>query len=268
MPAAVGYQQPPAAGRPSRRWIWITATIAACIAVALLVTAGVVTWSAVDRSRRQQFESFGPTGHGPLRLGMSKDAAVATGVPATTQTVARAECAEYTRRTGPQPDPTMLTATEESVKTFERATKAAEEADAAVGPSLTKGTTLPELQARVQRLKAVSDAEQAKRAAMLEMMRLGQERMVALQANGALTFNGRGELVRLFAPPGARTSEGIRVGSSDHDLQRAYGSDLSEEDGVYIMRASPRRADYIYQFSVENGNVEWIALSDRDDSCV
>jgi len=272
IPAATGVPPqnvPPqtVAGRRSRRWIWITVAVVACIVVSLVATAGLVTWRAVDHTRRHQFESFGPSGHGPLKLGMSRDAALATGVPSPTVTAMREECADHVRRTGPQPDAAMLTATEEALKAYERAAKAAEDAEAAAGATLGNGATIEELQAKLQRMKASLEATQAKGVALDELLRLGKERMLALRANGALTFNARGELVRIYAPPGARTPKGVSVGSSDMDLQRAYGSELSDKGGFYTMRASSQRADYRYQFGVDEGKVSWMALLDRDDIC-
>ncbi|MFD0347681.1 hypothetical protein ACFQ0M_19930 [Kitasatospora aburaviensis] len=260
----------------------------AVLAVAVVVTGaaacgpdGADTTAAASAATATPIpEPFGTGGYRGLKLGMTKDEALATGALETAPVSLLNGCTDLAYKGGPAPDPVRMAA-ETDARAKSDAYLAKLDEIAAKLKSREKpapGASPQEMQEFYKREKARLDQDAAD---MKDLDRLSQDakaletarknRDQAFLATGRAGFGTTG-LRELVAPAGTRTAEGIGAGSTLDELKQAYdakGLKAAEKDGRFEMPAEGRQSSegWVYEFTMDGAKVAGLALVKRGTYC-
>ncbi|WP_370943163.1 hypothetical protein AB5J62_29230 [Amycolatopsis sp. cg5] len=188
---------------------------------------------------------FGPTAYGKLTLGMTAEAALATGELAKEPTSRLDGCADYSLTGGPAPDPARMAAQAAAEKDLE-------EAAAKNGHSAAESAAVAQAAAD-SAMAAVPRAEQR------------EIRDKAMGVSGGVSI-GKSGLVTLAAPAGAKTPEGVAQGSTVDELKKAYGARVTEKNGEFSAPI-PEKDGFVYRFLTEGGKVTGVFVTTPKISC-
>ena len=205
-------------------------------------------------------QHFGPDGYGKLRITMTRSEALATGDLNTSPVSTVGDSDDFSFVGGPAPDPSRMAADEKLEDDVEKASKAADAAQAkAEKYRKTHGRSAAE-SAKSAQLSADSASAAAESIDMMtaSIERMG-ERLTAFLTAGGLGFTGD-LMTTIAAPPKATTAEGVSRGSSVEQLTAAYDSKglKSTSEGRYEMPAG--QPGWTMTFDVEGGKVAYMML--------
>ncbi|MEU4120038.1 hypothetical protein AB0F71_36755 [Kitasatospora sp. NPDC028055] len=222
-------------------------------------------------------EAFSAAGYRGLKPAMAKDAGLATGALETAPVSLLDGCTDFVYKGGPAPDKTRMDA---EAATEARYKDLNAKADAARGKSPAPAGTLPPgASAKDAAAAAAGSAAAAKDSAataqlmadatqsIVDMWTARETRDKAFLATGRASFAASG-LRELVAPAEAKTAEGIGVGSTVDDLQRAYGAKGLQlaKSGKYELPVEGQQG-WKYEFTVDGGKVAGMAVANRDIKC-
>jgi hypothetical protein len=240
----------------NKKWVGIGAA-----AVAAALAAGGLIWSLSSGGESAPAAKvFGPQGFGKLALGMTAEAALATGELAPAPTSHLDGCADYSFTGGPAPDPARMAAEAEAEKKAADAKRVSAEVNAKADEPLPANAGAKEYADSAARFAdgANAIAESAEAAEAVTVKR--EARTVAFGASGGASF-GKGGLVSLAAPVGIKTAEGVGRESTVDELKTVYGTrGLVEENGSFTLPVT-EKPGWVYRFAAAGGKVTSLILA-------
>ncbi|GLY51815.1 hypothetical protein [Lentzea sp. NBRC 102530] len=207
------------------------------------------------------------SGFGKLKPGMSKQDALATGELAASAAGRTGKCEDYRYAGAPQPDAAQLAEEAEFEKKYEAAQKAADDAEAALGPAPGANAGAAEFAAYAE--KSAASAELSAKAT--ELISESTKRMVARaearEAGGGVLFAGD-KIRMILPPPGVTTTKDIAKGATVEQLKAAYPNAVEKESGKTFEVPVPDRTDVVLSFHVADGKVTTFMLFNASAECV
>lgn len=232
------------------------------VVAAALAAAGCTTG---EGQPSKQDKHFDVTGYGKLKPGMSKQDALATGELAATGAGKSGSCEDYRYQGAPQPDAAELAAEAEIEQKLAAAQKAADEAEAAVGPApganagaaayadhAAKLAASAQLSAKATELIAQSTERIAKRAE-------------AREANGGVLFAG--DRIRLMVPPpGVTAAKDVGKGATVDQVKAAFPSAAQKDDKTLDVPVPDQRG-VVLSFRFTDGKLDTFVLFNAEAKC-
>jgi hypothetical protein len=240
----------------NKKWIGIGAAV-----VAAALAAGGLVWSlSSGEESTPAAKVFGPQGFGKLSLGMTTEAALATGELAPAPTSQLDGCADYSFAGGPAPDPARMAAEAEAEKKAAEAKRVSAEVNAKADEPLPANAGAKEYAESAARFADGANAIAASAEAAEAVTAKRDARTVAFGASGGASF-GKSGLVSLAAPVGVKTAEGIGRESTMDELKAAYGTrGLAEENGSFTLPVA-EKPGWVYRFTAVGGKVASLVLT-------
>lgn len=237
----------------------------AVFVVAVALAAVGCSPAGDQRQPSTQEKHFDVTGFGKLKPGMSKQEALATGELAATGAGKFGNCEDYRYQGAPAPDPKQLADEAEAEQKYEAAQKAADEAEASVGPAPGANASAAEFAAHAERLAA--SAQVGAKAAQLaaESTQRIANRAEAREANGGVLFAG--DKIRMIVPPpGATTAKKIGEGATVDQLKAAYPNAVQKDDKTYDVPV-PDQQGAVLSFHFTDGKLTTFLLFNAEAKC-
>ncbi|GAA3987281.1 hypothetical protein GCM10022247_01990 [Allokutzneria multivorans] len=241
----------------STRKIWIG--IAAGVVVAGLVAGGAIWLFDEDlplgTKEGAEATAFGPDRFGKLKIGMTKDEAIATGALGPGPVAVVTGCEDYSFVGGPLPEPARMALEAAAEKSYDAAKKENDDIRVKLDEHRAKGGKSAEDYAVSADLFAKS-AEALKKMSVASAESSARSSFRIRRSNefGGVSFGG-GKLRLISAPPFAKTEEGVGRGTSVADLKKAYeGRGMVEDRGRYSV-AVEGKPEWKLAFDVEDGKV-------------
>jgi hypothetical protein len=234
----------------TKKWVGIGAAV-----VAAALAAGGLIWSLSSGEETAPVAKvFGPQGFGKLSLGMTSEAALATGELAPAPTSQLDGCADYSFTGGPVPDPARMAAEAEAEKKAVDAKRVSAEVNAKADEPLPANAGAKEYAESAARFadgaNAIATSAEAAEAVTVKR----DARTAAFGASGGASFGKRG-LVSLAAPVGVKTAEGIGRESTVDELKAAYvARGLVEDNGNFTVPVA-EKPGWVYRFTAVGGKV-------------
>jgi hypothetical protein len=204
---------------------------------AVLLAAGCTGDKTPETTPEVKPATLGLAGYDGLKLGMAKDAALATGKLAAAPTSTMRGCEDFPYKGGPAPDPARMAAEKAAEQKSDELNRKADEADRNRKP-LGANPGAQQYADSAAESAAVAKAMAESAEAIATVAEKNEARDKAFRAAGGVAFSSKGVLRALAAPPGAKTDEGIGAGASLDELKKAYEGRVMEEtsDGGYELR--------------------------------
>ncbi|WP_329787877.1 hypothetical protein V1227_24665 [Lentzea sp. DG1S-22] len=218
-----------------------------------------------DQQPVVQEKTFDVTGFGKLKPGMSKQDALASGELAATGAGRSGTCEDYRYQGAPARDAKESADETAAEQQLEAAQKAADEAEAAVGPMPNANAGAAAFAAHAA--KAAASAEAGARAAELAAAsaQRGAERAEAREANGGVLFAG--DRIRLLLPPpGVKSAKGIAAGATVDDVKAAYPTVRQRDEKTWDVPV-PDQPGTVLSFHFANGKLVTFLLFNADAKC-
>lgn len=229
------------------------------------VALAAVSCTSGDPQSSAPEKHFDVTGWGKLKPGMSKQEALATGDLAATGAGKFSTCEDYRYQGAPAPDPKKLAEETEAEQKYEAAQKAADEADAAVGPAPGANAGAAEHAAHAEKL--AKSAEIGARAAQLaaESTQRIASRAEAREANGGVLFAGD-EIRMIVPPPGATAAKGVGKGATLDQVKAAYPNASGKDDKTLEVPV-PDQQGVVLSFHFTDGKLGTFLLFNAAAKC-
>ncbi|MFJ3791952.1 hypothetical protein [Kitasatospora sp. NPDC090091] len=242
--------------------------------------AGATAAASASATATPAPEPFGTGGYRGLKLGMTKDEALATGALETAPVSLLNGCTDYAYKGGPAPDQVRMAAEDALRAKYVQADARSEETKQGLGPMPTMPPDASTQQVKdyvdqmgrmPEKLRVHQEAHEQLMKVLDEMKTARETRDKAFLATGRAGFGTQG-LRELVAPAGTRTAEGIGAGSTLDELKQAYdakGLKAAERDGRFEMPAEGRQSSegWVYEFTVDGAKVAGLALVKRGTYC-
>ncbi|MGI5503100.1 hypothetical protein [Lentzea sp. CA-135723] len=244
---------------------------AVCVVAAALAavscTAGTGTGSGDQQPAAPEKKVLDVNGFGKLKPGMSKQDALATGELAASASGRTGKCEDYRYAGAPQPDAAQLAEEAEFEKKYEAAQKAADDAEAAIGPAPGANAGAAEYAAYAE--KAATSAEASAKATELisESTKRIVARAEAREANGGVLFAGD-KIRMILPPPGVTAAKDIAKGATVEQFKAAYPDAVEKEGGKTFEVPVPGRTDVVLSFHFADGKLTTFMLFDAAAECV
>lgn len=224
-----------------------------------------VSCSSGDQQSSAQEKHFDVTGFGKLKPGMSKQEALATGDLAATGAGKFGVCEDYRYQGAPAPDAAQIAAEAEAEKQYEAAQKAADEADAGVGPAPGANAGAAEYAAHAEKLAAA--AEVGAKAAQLaaESTQRIAKRAEAREANGGVLFAGD-KIRMILPPPGATAAKSVGKGATMDQVKAAYPNATGKDDKTLEVPV-PDQQGVVLSFHFTDGKLATFLLFNGEAKC-
>ncbi|MFB9909446.1 hypothetical protein [Allokutzneria oryzae] len=256
-----------AAGAARRVWIGIGAGVLA----AALVAGGAVWLFAEDpvlgTKEGAEATTFGPDRFGKLRIGMTKDEALATGALGPAPVAVVTGCEDYSFQGGPAPEPARMALEDAAEKQYESAKKANAEMRAKLEALRAKnGTSAADFAERAELLAKSAEALKRMGNASANSSAWSAARIKRANESGGVSF-GQGQLRLISAPPFARTAEGIGRESTVDELTKAYGDKGMKEDRGRYEIPVDGKPDWVLAFDVKDGKVTNFLMLSKSLRC-
>lgn len=233
--------------------------------VAALAAAGCTPGESATSSSAGQAKHFDVAGFGKLKPGMSKQDALATGELGATGAGKSGTCEDYRFQSGPAPDPAELAEDADVEKKYADAQKAADEAQAKIGPVPGPNASAAEFADSAERNAAAAEAS----AKVAELASASTDRIVkraeAREAHGGVVF-GQDKLRLIVAPPGATTAKNIGKDSTLEQLKAAYPDLVSKGEDAYELPV-PDQKGWVLTFDLKAGKVVALMLFNPEIKC-
>ena len=248
----------------STRKVWIG--IAAGVVAAFLVAGGAIWLFDEDlplgTKEGAEATAFGPDRFGKLKIGMTRDEALATGALGPAPVAVVTGCEDYSFLGGPLPEPARMALEASAEKQYEAAKKENDEIRAQLDAH--RGQSAQDFAARAELLAKSAEALKKMSVASAESSARSSFRVRRANEHGGVSF-GQGKLRLISAPPFAKTAEGIGRESSVSELRKAYeGRGMVEDRGRYEVPVEP---GWVLAFDVEGGKVTNFLLLSKSIRC-
>ncbi|MDX8056373.1 hypothetical protein SK571_43960 [Lentzea sp. BCCO 10_0798] len=218
-----------------------------------------------DQQATTQQKHFDVTGWGKLKPGMSKKDALATGELGATAAGKTGDCEDYRYQGAPAPDPKQLAEDAEIEQKYEAAKKAADDADAAVGPAPGANAGAAAYAAHAEKLAAAAEAGAKSVELSAESTKRIAARAEAREANGGVMFAG--DKIRMIVPPpGATTAKNIGMGATVEQLKAAYPNAV-DKDGKGFEVPVPDQQGVVLSFHFTDGELTTFLLFNGEAKC-
>lgn len=232
-------------------------------AVALAAVSCSPESGSRDQQPAAQAKHFDVSGWGRLKPEMSKQDALATGELAATAAGKTGTCEDFRYQGAPAPDPKKVADDAEFEQKYEAAQKAADAADAAVGPAPGANAGAADYAAHAEKIAASAEAGAKATELVAESTKRIAERAEAREANGGVMFSGD-KIRMILPPPGARTAKGIAKGATVDQLKAAYPNAAGKDDKTFEM---PAQQGYVLSFHFTDGKLETFLLFNGEAKC-
>jgi hypothetical protein len=204
-----------------------------------LLTAGMAAVLAVTACTTREPgvalfvpQFFGPDSYKGLTIGMSKPDALATGRLGKEPTSKLYRCEDHSYTGGPKPDPARMAAEQAAERKAEEVKNRLDEANRNHKP-LGANASLDDLRKNADALVGMSQILQESIETSRQVTALNATRNVIFLDAGGVSFDSMGQLRLIAAPPEAKTTAGVGIGSSVDEVKRAHPDVLLEEQGDY-----------------------------------
>ena len=230
---------------------------------AALVAVGCTTGEKQPPAAQEKH--FDVTGYGKLKPGMSKQDALATGELAASGAGKSGTCEDYRYQGAPQPDAAELAAEAEVEQKLAAAQKAADEAEAAVGPAPGVNAGAAAYAAHAEKL--AKSAELSAKAT--ELIAKSTERIAkraeAREANGGVLFAG--DKIRMIVPPpGVTAAKNVGRGATVDQVKAAYPAAKQQDDKTLDVPV-PDQQGVVLSFHFTDGKLDTFLLFNADAKC-
>ncbi|MFI6102309.1 hypothetical protein ACIA8G_42730 [Lentzea sp. NPDC051213] len=223
------------------------------------------TSGAQSSSPTQDAKHFDVTGFGKLKLGMSKQEALATGELAATGAGKSGICEDYRYQGSPAPDPQELAAEAEIEQKYEAAKKAADAAEAAVGPAPGANAGAADYATHAEKLAASAEASNKVVQLSVESTQRIAKRAEAREANGGVMFAGD-KIRMILPPPGATTAKNIGKDATVEQLKAAYPNVAQKDDETFEVPV-PDQQGQVLSFHFTGGKLTTFLLFNGEAKC-
>jgi hypothetical protein len=196
---------------------------------------------------------------------MSKQDALASGDLATAVAGKSGNCEDYRYQGAPARDPRELAADAETEQKYEAARKAADEAEASVGPAPGANAGAAEYAAHAEKLAA--SAEVSAKAAQLAAESTDRivKRAEAREANGGVLFAG--DKIRMIVPPpGVTVAGNVGKGATVDQLKAAYPKVVQKDDKTFEVPV-PDQQGVVLSFHFTDGKLATFLLFNAEAKC-
>ncbi|MEV6713030.1 hypothetical protein AB0M48_13450 [Lentzea sp. NPDC051208] len=218
-----------------------------------------------DQQATTQEKHFDVTGWGKLKPGMSKQDALATGELGATAAGKTGDCEDYRYQGAPVPDPKQLAEDAEIEQKYEAAKKAADDADAAVGPAPGANAGAAAYAAHAEKLAAAAEAGAKSVELSAESTKRIAARAEAREANGGVLFAG--DKIRMIVPPpGATTAKNIGKGATVEQLKAAYPNAVDKDSKGFEVPV-PDQQGVVLSFHFTDGKLTTFLLFNGEAEC-
>ncbi|NGY59164.1 hypothetical protein G7043_09530 [Lentzea sp. NEAU-D13] len=234
---------------------------------AVVVVAAALAAVSCTPAEQQavQEKHFDVTGWGKLKPGMSKQDALATGELAATGAGKSGTCEDYRYQGAPAPDAAQLAADIEAEKQYEAAQKAADEADAAVGPAPGANASAEEYATHAEKLANAAQVGAKATQLIAESTERIAKRAEAREANGGVLFAG--DKIRMIVPPpGATAAKGVGKGATVDQVKAAYPTLAQRDDKTYDVPV-PDQQGTVLSFHFTDGKLVTFLLFNAENKC-
>ena len=244
----------------------LKAVLVAAVALAAVSCTPEPSSGSGDQQPATQEKHFDVTGFGKLKPGMSKKDALATGELAATGAGKTGTCEDYRYQNGPAPDAKKLADDAEFELKYAAAQKAADDAEAAVGPAPGANAGAADYAAHAEKLAASAEASAKATELIAESTKRIAERAEAREANGGVMFAG--DKIRMIVPPpGATTAKKIGKGATVEQLKAAYPNVADKEAGKIFEVPVPDQQGVALNFYFTDGKLETFLLFNSAAKC-
>jgi hypothetical protein len=231
------------------------------VAAAALAAVGCTTG---EHQASTQEKHFDVTGFGKLKPGMSKQDALATGELAATGAGKSGSCEDYRYQGAPARDAAELAAEADVEQKLAAAQKAADEAEAAVGPAPGVDAGAAAYAAHAEKLAASAQLS-AKATELIAASTEGiAKRAEAREANGGVLFAG--DKIRMIVPPpGVTAAKGIGKGATVDQVKAAYPN--AEQEDKTLDVPVPDQQGVVLSFHFTDGKLDVFMLFNGEAKC-
>jgi hypothetical protein len=233
-----------------------------------VVAAALVAVSCSPGDQQQpsaQEKYFDVTGFGKLKPGMSKQEALATGELAATSAGKYSTCEDYRYQGAPAPDPKQVAADAEAEQKYEAAQKAADDADAAVGPAPGTNAGAADFAAHAEKLAAAAEAGAKATQLIAESTQRIAKLAEAREASGGVLFAGD-KIRMIVAPPGATAARNVGKGATVDQVKAAFPNASGKDDKALEVPV-PDQQGVVLSFHFTDGKLETLLLFNAEAKC-
>ncbi|MEU0880774.1 hypothetical protein ABZ345_19390 [Lentzea sp. NPDC005914] len=234
------------------------------VAAAALAAVSCTTGDQQPSSGAQE-KHFDVTGFGKLKPGMSRQEALATGDLAATGAGKSGNCEDFRYQGAPAPDAQELAAANEVEQKLAAAQKAADEAEAAVGPAPAADAGAAAFAAHAQKLAASAELGAKATELVAESTKYIAKRAEAREANGGVQFAGD-KIRMILPPPGATTAKNIGKGATLDQVKAAYPNAKEADDKGYDVPV-PDQQGVVLSFHFTGDKLDVFMLFNSEVKC-
>lgn len=218
-----------------------------------------------DQQPSAQEKHFDVTGFGKLKPGMSKQDALATGELAATGAGKSGTCEDYRYQGAPQPGAAELAAEAEIEQKLAAAQKAADEAEAAVGPAPGANAGAAAYAAHAEKLAASAQLAAKATELIAESTERIAKRAEAREANGGVLFAGD-KIRMILPPPGVTAAKNVGKGATVDQVKAAYPNAAQKDDKTLDVPV-PDQQGVVLSFRFTDGKLDSFLLFNSDAKC-
>ena len=210
-----------------------------------------------------QEKHFDVTGFGKLKPGMSKQDALATGELAATGAGKSGNCEDYRYQGAPQPDAAELAAEADIEQKLAAAQKAADEAEAALGPAPGANAGAQEYAAHAEKLAKSAELSAKATELIAQSTERIAKRAEAREAHGGVLFAG--DKIRIMVPPpGVTAAKNVGKGAAVEQVKAAYPDAKQTDDKTFEV---PGQQGVVLSFHFKDGKLDTFLLFNAEAKC-
>ncbi|KJK49395.1 hypothetical protein UK23_13925 [Lentzea aerocolonigenes] len=233
--------------------------------MAAVALAAVSCSTGAQQQPAAQEKHFDVTGFGKLKPGMSRQDALATGDLAATGAGKSGNCEDFRYQGAPAPDAAELAADADVEQKLSAAQKAADDAEAAVGPAPGANAGAADYAAHAEKLAASAELSAKATELIAESTQRIAKRAEAREANGGVLFAG--DKIRMIVPPpGVTAANNVGKGATIDQVKAAYPNGKDADDKGYDVPV-PDQQGVVLSFHFTDGKLDVFMLFNGAAKC-